>query len=182
VRDLRKEWDLRPVYKMVDTCAAEFDAVTPYFYSTYEEENEALPLQDNKVLVANFPIKDFANGKGWIRRYQLGADLSKNERLPFPDGLWDGIAIAADGTSASARSASEAARLRRIVPRAFKPARAAGVSTCVMPAIPAAIESTLLLNVPACVSAPGSRGSKRRMMASGFVGSPPALRVGVRLT
>ena len=36
-------WDIRPVYKMVDTCAAEFDAVTPYFYSTYEEENEASP-------------------------------------------------------------------------------------------------------------------------------------------
>jgi carbamoyl-phosphate synthase large subunit len=41
VRELRHEWGLRPVYKMVDTCAAEFDAVTPYFYSTYEEENEA---------------------------------------------------------------------------------------------------------------------------------------------
>jgi len=51
VRDLRKEWDLRPVYKMVDTCAAEFDAVTPYFYSTYEEENEAPPLADDSVLV-----------------------------------------------------------------------------------------------------------------------------------
>jgi carbamoyl-phosphate synthase large subunit len=51
VRDLRKAWDLRPVYKMVDTCAAEFDAVTPYFYSTYEEENEAPPLAGEKVLV-----------------------------------------------------------------------------------------------------------------------------------
>ena len=51
VRDLRKDWDLRPVYKMVDTCAAEFDAVTPYFYSTYEEENEAPPLEGEKVLV-----------------------------------------------------------------------------------------------------------------------------------
>jgi carbamoyl-phosphate synthase large subunit len=51
VRDLRKEWDLRPVYKMVDTCAAEFDAATPYFYSTYEEENEAPPLGKGSVLV-----------------------------------------------------------------------------------------------------------------------------------
>jgi carbamoyl-phosphate synthase large subunit len=51
VRDLRKDWDIRPVYKMVDTCAAEFDAVTPYFYSTYEEENEALPLEGERVLV-----------------------------------------------------------------------------------------------------------------------------------
>mgnify|MGYP000870261036 CR=1 FL=1 len=40
IRELRMEWDLRPVYKTVDTCAAEFEAVTPYFYSTYEEENE----------------------------------------------------------------------------------------------------------------------------------------------
>ena len=41
VRELRQQLGMRPVYKMVDTCAAEFDAATPYFYSTYEEENEA---------------------------------------------------------------------------------------------------------------------------------------------
>ena len=51
VRDLRHQWDLRPVYKMVDTCAAEFEALTPYFYSTYEEENEATPMQTSKALV-----------------------------------------------------------------------------------------------------------------------------------
>ncbi len=51
VRDQREEWQLRPVYKMVDTCAAEFDAETPYFYSTYEEENEAEPLDTQKALV-----------------------------------------------------------------------------------------------------------------------------------
>jgi carbamoyl-phosphate synthase large subunit len=51
VRDQREEWQLRPVYKMVDTCAAEFDAETPYFYSTYEEENEAEPLDAKKALV-----------------------------------------------------------------------------------------------------------------------------------
>ncbi len=51
VRDLRKRLNLRPVYKMVDTCAAEFEAVTPYFYSTYEEENEAEPILEDKVLV-----------------------------------------------------------------------------------------------------------------------------------
>ncbi|MCA9830748.1 MAG: carbamoyl-phosphate synthase large subunit, partial [Dehalococcoidia bacterium] len=42
IRALRQEWNIRPVYKMVDTCAAEFDAATPYFYSTYETENEAV--------------------------------------------------------------------------------------------------------------------------------------------
>ncbi len=51
VRELRQQWRLRPVYKMVDTCAAEFAAVTPYFYSTYEEENEAEPLPEPKALV-----------------------------------------------------------------------------------------------------------------------------------
>jgi len=51
VRTLRDEWDIRPVYKMVDTCAAEFDAVTPYFYSTYEQENEAVPEPGKKALV-----------------------------------------------------------------------------------------------------------------------------------
>ena len=51
VRDLRRQWNLRPVYKMVDTCAAEFEAHTPYFYSTYEQENEATPMQTGKALV-----------------------------------------------------------------------------------------------------------------------------------
>ncbi len=51
VRRLRAQWGIRPVYKMVDTCAAEFEAVTPYFYSTYEQENEALPLPGPKALI-----------------------------------------------------------------------------------------------------------------------------------
>jgi carbamoyl-phosphate synthase large subunit len=51
VRALRDQWDIRPVYKMVDTCAAEFEAATPYFYSTYEQENEALPEAGRKALV-----------------------------------------------------------------------------------------------------------------------------------
>ncbi len=51
VRQLRQEWDIVPVYKTVDTCAAEFEAETPYFYSTYDEENEAASLQGQKALV-----------------------------------------------------------------------------------------------------------------------------------
>ncbi len=51
VRTLRKDLGIRPVYKMVDTCAAEFEAVTPYFYSAYEQENEAPPLPGPKALV-----------------------------------------------------------------------------------------------------------------------------------
>ena len=51
VRGMRHEHGLTPVYKMVDTCAAEFEAVTPYFYSCYEQENEALPLPAPRALV-----------------------------------------------------------------------------------------------------------------------------------
>jgi len=58
VRQLRYSWNIRPVYKMVDTCAAEFDAETPYFYSTYEQENEAIPLRDKKaVVIGSGPIR-----------------------------------------------------------------------------------------------------------------------------
>jgi carbamoyl-phosphate synthase large subunit len=58
VRQLRYTWRLRPVYKMVDTCAAEFDAATPYFYSTYEQENEALPENVKKaVVIGSGPIR-----------------------------------------------------------------------------------------------------------------------------
>ncbi|HEX9976018.1 MAG TPA: carbamoyl-phosphate synthase large subunit, partial [Dehalococcoidales bacterium] len=58
VRELRHSWNIRPVYKMVDTCAAEFDAATPYFYSTYEQENEAKPLEGNKaVVIGSGPIR-----------------------------------------------------------------------------------------------------------------------------
>ena len=51
VRQYRKDHKILPVYKMVDTCAAEFEAITPYFYSTYETENEALPLNGSKAAV-----------------------------------------------------------------------------------------------------------------------------------
>ncbi|HLF05510.1 MAG TPA: carbamoyl-phosphate synthase large subunit [Dehalococcoidia bacterium] len=58
VRELRQSWGLRPAYKMVDTCAAEFEAVTPYYYSTYERENEALPLPGPKaVVIGSGPIR-----------------------------------------------------------------------------------------------------------------------------
>jgi carbamoyl-phosphate synthase large subunit len=51
VRELRHQWGVVPVYKMVDTCAAEFEAETPYFYSTYDQENEAPALSGDKALV-----------------------------------------------------------------------------------------------------------------------------------
>jgi carbamoyl-phosphate synthase large subunit len=51
VRCARETAHMLPVYKMVDTCAGEFAAATPYFYSTYEEEDEALPLGRSRVIV-----------------------------------------------------------------------------------------------------------------------------------
>jgi len=58
VRTMRKEWGLKPVYKMVDTCAGEFEAVTPYFYSTYEQENEAIPTgRETAIVLGSGPIR-----------------------------------------------------------------------------------------------------------------------------
>jgi len=51
VRRRRLALGIAPVYKMVDTCAGEFEAVTPYYYSCYERENEALPGERERVLV-----------------------------------------------------------------------------------------------------------------------------------
>jgi carbamoyl-phosphate synthase large subunit len=51
IRNMRLGKDLRATFKMVDTCAAEFEAATPYFYSTYETECEARPSTNKKVIV-----------------------------------------------------------------------------------------------------------------------------------
>src|SRR5882724_4261643 len=51
VRHQRKKHGLKPVYKRVDTCAAEFESFTPYLYSTYEDEDEATPTQKKKVII-----------------------------------------------------------------------------------------------------------------------------------
>jgi len=47
----RRENGVMPVYKMIDTCAGEFDSYTPYFYSTYEKENESIVTNNKKVIV-----------------------------------------------------------------------------------------------------------------------------------
>ncbi|MEC4819157.1 MAG: carbamoyl-phosphate synthase large subunit, partial [Scytonema sp. PMC 1069.18] len=51
VRAYRKNLGVIPVYKTVDTCAAEFEAYTPYYYSTYEEETEVIPSTKSKVMI-----------------------------------------------------------------------------------------------------------------------------------
>ncbi len=51
VRELREGKGIKPVFKLVDTCAAEFESMTPYLYSTYDEEDEAAPTTTHKVII-----------------------------------------------------------------------------------------------------------------------------------
>ncbi|GLR18145.1 carbamoyl-phosphate synthase large subunit [Portibacter lacus] len=51
VTNHRKSLNVRRTYKMVDTCAAEFEAQTPYFYSTFDKENESIPTPDKKKII-----------------------------------------------------------------------------------------------------------------------------------
>ena len=51
VRELRRKHGIKPVYKLVDTCAAEFESLTPYLYSTYDEEDEAAPTSKRKIII-----------------------------------------------------------------------------------------------------------------------------------
>ena len=51
IREQRKEESVLPSYKVVDTCAAEFEAETPYCYSTYDNENEIDPLKGKKIII-----------------------------------------------------------------------------------------------------------------------------------
>ncbi|ABZ84667.1 carbamoyl-phosphate synthase, large subunit [Heliomicrobium modesticaldum Ice1] len=58
LRAYRFDTGIRPVYKMVDTCAAEFEAETPYFYSTYDQEDEAVPTPRRKIaVIGSGPIR-----------------------------------------------------------------------------------------------------------------------------
>jgi carbamoyl-phosphate synthase large subunit len=58
VRQLRLAMSIRPVYKMVDTCAAEFEATTPYYYSCYDGENEAVtPAGRKAIVLGSGPIR-----------------------------------------------------------------------------------------------------------------------------
>ena len=56
IRELRREWGITAAYKMVDTCAAEFAAATPYYYSVYGGENEADGKSDKKKFSFWVPV------------------------------------------------------------------------------------------------------------------------------
>ncbi len=51
IYELRKKENIFPVYKMIDTCSSEFESYVPYFYSTYEEENESIISKKKKIIV-----------------------------------------------------------------------------------------------------------------------------------
>jgi len=51
IRDLRNQFKIKPVYKRVDTCAAEFETSTAYMYSSYDQECEALPTNNQKIMI-----------------------------------------------------------------------------------------------------------------------------------
>ena len=51
IYNLRKEKRIFPVYKMIDTCSSEFESYVPYFYSTYEDENESIVSKNKKIIV-----------------------------------------------------------------------------------------------------------------------------------
>ena len=55
VRELRESKGIKPVFKLVDTCAAEFESMTPYLYSTYDEEDEAPPTQTKVIILGSGP-------------------------------------------------------------------------------------------------------------------------------
>ena len=59
IRGLENEWNVKPVYKMVDTCAAEFDAETPYYYSSYGIQNESVSQNGRKkvLVIGSGPIR-----------------------------------------------------------------------------------------------------------------------------
>ena len=78
IYNIRRENKIFPVYKMIDTCAAEFDSYIPYFYSTYEEENESEVSDKKKIIVL---------GSGPIMPLNTASPakmISRGGRIPAP--------------------------------------------------------------------------------------------------
>ena len=59
IKTLRKEWDIHAAFKIVDTCAAEFEAETPYYYSCFSSETEVEPKTERKkvLVLGSGPIR-----------------------------------------------------------------------------------------------------------------------------
>jgi len=82
INELRNIWNIKPVYKMVDTCAGEFEAMSPYYYSTYDEYDEVEVSDRRKVMViGSGPIRigqgiefDYASVHSVIALRKLGIE------------------------------------------------------------------------------------------------------------
>ena len=105
----RNELGIKRVYKLVDTCAGEFPAKTPYYYSTFEEENESIPSDRKKIVVLGSGPNRIGQGiefdyccvhgvlaaKGWLRdhHYQLPPGdrehVSTRRQAYFRAGVWE---------------------------------------------------------------------------------------------
>jgi len=134
IRQRRKELGLVHTYKMVDTCAGEYDAVTPYFYSTFDMKNEAIRTERKKILVlGSGPIRigqgiefDYCSVHSvWALR-ELGyeaiiannnpetvsTDFDTSDRLYFEPLTPDDVRAIIETKSQMVRFASLAARRR----------------------------------------------------------------------
>ncbi|MEU7982706.1 carbamoyl-phosphate synthase large subunit [Micromonospora sp. NPDC049081] len=99
VRTLRHRLDVRPVYKTVDTCAAEFEATTPYHYSTYDEETEVAPSGRPKVLILGSGPNRIGQGIEFDYSCVHAVQALRAAPLPGPDG--SGAGSGAGGGSGS---------------------------------------------------------------------------------
>ncbi|MEZ4550973.1 MAG: carbamoyl-phosphate synthase large subunit, partial [Desulfobacterales bacterium] len=103
VRAMRKAHHLQPVYKLVDTCAAEFEAATPYYYSTWETENEARLSDARKIMIlgggpnrigqgiefdyccvhASFALKEMGIESIMVNSNPMSTDYDTSDKLYF---------------------------------------------------------------------------------------------------
>jgi carbamoyl-phosphate synthase large subunit len=87
VREFRKSLGIKPTYKMVDTCAAEFEAQTPYFYSTYEREDEAegfIPVGALEAGMAASGVEPGTEGHG--NPFPTAADADRKKAIVIGSG------------------------------------------------------------------------------------------------
>lgn len=81
IHDMRHKYGITAAYKMVDTCAAEFAAETPYYYSVYGSENEAVKTNDRKKVLVLDPVRS-----GSVRELNLiSAPYTVLGRFPRKD-------------------------------------------------------------------------------------------------
>ena len=130
----RGDYGIVPVYKRVDTCAAEFESYTPYFYSTYEEEDEAEPSNRKKIMIlgsgpnrigqgiefdyccchASFALKEEGYETIMVNcnPETVSTDYDTSDRLYFEPLTLEDVLHIVERKSRRASSSNSAARLR----------------------------------------------------------------------